>query len=637
MRYLLSLIFMATAVEIHAALEETIDFSGISDVSIGDVRSTMRHAACVSGFFVTSDGYFITDKHLIQGAERLIVVCENKAYEAELVELSDTSRCALLKVKGGVFIPVEFAQDDERRAGERLLVAGFVASDENGVIPQLSWGVVSDRKLKSEIELFTGILPEQVGSLVANGKGQFVGIALGTGKKSQSVCRVLKRSYVDRSLPVEVRRKFKYTAKSGELDFDQMGMMMAKCTGLVLIYDEKRRYRDVCERGLSGKDVVKEGERLKFDDLEKITQKSKDKKTHLARTGSGFFITDDGYFITNHHVIDGAEEVVVLYSNKTYVAEAVARSKDKDLALLKMEGSFVPVALASTNQCPVGHEVFLVGYPRPKLQGLESKVTKGIISSQTGFQGDADLYQIDAAIQGGNSGGPAGDSSGNVVGVAVANLRNAQLVTYIIKLGVVFDFLPKCVKSSVAIGNKYGDIRFTEAVRSVNRGVGMVLVFAKGPGGVLMDDASPDERKRFLRNIRRAILSARSAKLEGDWRTVDEITAWVLEQLPDDSEAKELYDMAQENLGRHLIIRAVLDCHDVKAKVFPVCGFKRNYVNCEEPTELYDRKNKRGFQVIARLSYEKNGKTYEGTLECVFNWSGTREIRVQLNPCKKGD
>ena len=62
----------------------------------------------------------------------------------------------------------------------------------------------------------------------------------------------------------------------------------------------------------------------------------------------------------------------------------------------------------------------------------------------------------------------------------------------------------------------------------------MVLVFAKGPGGVLMDDASLDERKRFLRNIRRAILSARSAKLEGDWRTVDEITAWVLEQLPDD-------------------------------------------------------------------------------------------------------
>ena len=169
MRYFVSLIFIATAVEIHAALENTIDFSGISDVSIDDARSTMRHAACSSGFFITADGYFITDKYLVKDAERLIVVCENKAYEAEAVELPATSRCALLKVKGGMFAPVEFAQDDKGRSGERLLVAGFVASDENGVIPQLSWGVVSDRKLKSDIELFTGSLPEQVGSLVANG------------------------------------------------------------------------------------------------------------------------------------------------------------------------------------------------------------------------------------------------------------------------------------------------------------------------------------------------------------------------------------------------------------------------------------------------------------------------------------
>ena len=348
MRCALSVVFAAIFFCSNAALEETVDFSGIADIEVGDERSTMRHAACASGFFLTEDGYFVTDKYLTAGAKRLIVVCENKAYEAEPVELPATNRCALLKVKGGPFTPVVFAQDDGGKAGERLLVAGFAASDENGIIPQLSWGVLSGKKIKDEMELFVGVVPEQVGALVTNGKGQFEGMVLGTGRKSQSVCRILKRREIDRSLPIDVRRRFTYVAKYPTPSFDGLGTMMAKCTGLVLVYDEARRKRNMRERGMEGKSF-EDDKGLTFEKLETLTEKAKEKKTHLARTGSGFFITADGYFITNQHVVDGAEEVVVLHGGKSYAARVVATSRDKDLALVKMDGGGRPVCAGGTN------------------------------------------------------------------------------------------------------------------------------------------------------------------------------------------------------------------------------------------------------------------------------------------------
>lgn len=633
MKNALVAIFVVAVFVAYGALEETIDFGGIDAMDVGDARSTMRHAACASGFFITANGCFITDKHQTADAERLIVVCENKAYEAEPVKLPESSRFALLKVKGGPFSPVVFAQDDGGKAGDRLLLTGFAASDENGVVPQMSWGVLSGKKMTTELELFVGALPEQVGALVANEKGEFEGMLLGSGRKSQSVCRVLKRRQIDTALPIGVRRQFTYTAKRPCLNFDQLGQQMSKCTGLVLVYDEKRRKRNLNENERKGKPVGGAGKGLTIKDLETLTPKAKEKKTHLAGFGSGFFISSDGYFITNYHVIDGAEEVVVLYSNKTYMASVVAKSKDKDLALLKMDGAFHPVCVACTNQCRVGQDVFLVGYPKPEYQGLEVKVTKGIVSSLSGFIGRDDLYQIDAAIQSGNSGGPAGDEFGNVVGVAVAQLRNAQLVTYIIKWSVVDAFLPKGVKASLVYGKGDNARKFTDVVQEVVSGSGQVLIYAKGPGGVSLASVRPDERGKILRGIRRRVLAARSARLDEDWKTVDEITTWVLDVDPDNTEAKELYDMAQEKLGRHLIIRAVVGARDVKAKVHPVSGFRLSYANCDEPVELYDKDKRRRFPVVARLTYEENGRQYEGVLECVYDWSGTKEVRVELKPC----
>ena len=85
------------------ALEETVDFSGIADLNVGDARVTMHHYTAASGFFITSNGYLVTDRYQIEEAERLIVVHDNKAYEAQRIDISPAARFALLKVDGRNF------------------------------------------------------------------------------------------------------------------------------------------------------------------------------------------------------------------------------------------------------------------------------------------------------------------------------------------------------------------------------------------------------------------------------------------------------------------------------------------------------------------------------------------------------
>ena len=81
----------------------------------------------------------------------------------------------------------------------------------------------------------------------------------------------------------------------------------------------------------------------------------------------------------------------------------------------------------------VGEEVFVLGYPLTQALGNEVKLTNGIVSSRTGYQGDIATYQISAPVQPGNSGGPMFDSRGNVIGIVVAGVPGAENVGYAIK------------------------------------------------------------------------------------------------------------------------------------------------------------------------------------------------------------
>ncbi|MFN0262878.1 Do family serine endopeptidase [Tepidamorphus sp. 3E244] len=137
--------------------------------------------------------------------------------------------------------------------------------------------------------------------------------------------------------------------------------------------------------------------------------------------GSGFFITDDGYLVTNNHVVSKASEVSVRMSNGEELdAEVVGTDPKTDLALLKVEGrEKFPFVKFAQNDVRVGDWVIAVGNPF----GLGGSVTAGIISARGRDIGAGpydDFIQIDAPVNRGNSGGPAFNLKGEVVGVNTA-------------------------------------------------------------------------------------------------------------------------------------------------------------------------------------------------------------------------
>lgn len=138
--------------------------------------------------------------------------------------------------------------------------------------------------------------------------------------------------------------------------------------------------------------------------------------------GSGFFISGDGYVVTNNHVIEGGSEYTIVLEDSTELnAELVGTDPRTDLAVLKVDAdrTFTYVAFADDNSVRVGDWVVAVGNPF----GLGGTVTAGIVSArgrEIGAGPYDDFIQIDAAVNRGNSGGPAFNPAGEVVGVNTA-------------------------------------------------------------------------------------------------------------------------------------------------------------------------------------------------------------------------
>jgi serine protease Do len=137
--------------------------------------------------------------------------------------------------------------------------------------------------------------------------------------------------------------------------------------------------------------------------------------------GSGFFISSDGYAVTNNHVVDGADKVEVTTDDgKTYTAKVIGTDARTDVALIKVEGGAdFPFAKLAAGKPRIGDWVLAVGNPF----GLGGTVTAGIVSASGRDIGNGpydDFIQIDAPVNKGNSGGPAFDMQGEVVGVNTA-------------------------------------------------------------------------------------------------------------------------------------------------------------------------------------------------------------------------
>ena len=167
-----------------------------------------------------------------------------------------------------------------------------------------------------------------------------------------------------------------------------------------------------------------------------------------ASSGSGFAVTSDGYVITNHHVIDGCNNVEIINRGKAISATVVSFDENNDLALLKSNFKPLHTFPLSRNNPYTLMEIYVAGYPFGYDISTPIKITEGIVSSLAGIGNNFSQIQIDAAVQPGNSGGPIIDSKGNVVGVVVSKLDLEKMME---NYGVVPEGTNFGIKSNVVI------------------------------------------------------------------------------------------------------------------------------------------------------------------------------------------
>ena len=239
---------------------------------------------------------------------------------------------------------------------------------------------------------------------------------------------------------------------------------------------------DLKKGGSQGQALVREFE------IDNITNSNNNNaSSKYMASGTGFFIDPRGYIITNHHVIDGASgiDVFVTKSGKTftYKAMGIVVDKSNDLAIIKItDNTFaklppVPYTIGSGTK-DVGTSVFAMGYPQLSYLGEEIKVTDGIISSKTGYQGDITTYQISAPIQPGNSGGPLFDKNGLLVGITNAGVSELDNVGYAIKVSYMNNLIeasPETIYTPTT--NQLQGLSFTDKIKRISPYVVIIKIY----------------------------------------------------------------------------------------------------------------------------------------------------------------
>lgn len=207
--------------------------------------------------------------------------------------------------------------------------------------------------------------------------------------------------------------------------------------------------------------------------------------------GSGFFLNQEGYIATNYHVIEDATVVQANFTRngkvESYPAKVVTTDPQNDLAIIKIDDpsfknvSQIPYGLLSRT-IDTGSEVFALGYPMADVMGNELKFTDGKISSKSGIQGDARVYQISVPIQPGNSGGPLFDMRGNVVGITSSGLNRdyfkSENVNYAIKASYLKTLMESCPNEIVLRENSQIGISkatLTETIKKYEDFVVLIL------------------------------------------------------------------------------------------------------------------------------------------------------------------
>ena len=173
-------------------------------------------------------------------------------------------------------------------------------------------------------------------------------------------------------------------------------------------------------------------------------------------SGSGIEI-GKGYIVTNYHVVEGASKITVQHvvnnREEKYVAEVVATDKTNDLAVIRISPHYnryfqLPYSVKFVTS-DVGESCYALGYPLISTMGTELKLTTGVISSKSGYQGELSTYQVSVPVQPGNSGGPLFNYKGELIGIINAKHKNAENANYAIKTSYVRNLIESFTNESL--------------------------------------------------------------------------------------------------------------------------------------------------------------------------------------------
>ena len=181
----------------------------------------------------------------------------------------------------------------------------------------------------------------------------------------------------------------------------------------------KKDFSDIAEKLIPSVVNIDGAASVNFKDVKSVDQIFQQQEKYLSSVGSGFILSEDGYIITNHHVIEGSKEITVtLYNKEKYLARLIGFDKKTDLALLKIDTdySLEPAKMGDSDLVKIGNWAIIVGNPF----GFGQSLSVGVVSAKgrnfTNGQIE-EFIQTDASINSGNSGGPMFNDQGEVIGV----------------------------------------------------------------------------------------------------------------------------------------------------------------------------------------------------------------------------
>ena len=204
--------------------------------------------------------------------------------------------------------------------------------------------------------------------------------------------------------------------------------------------------------------------------------------------GSGFIIEKNGYIVTNHHVVDGADKIRVIFKDeREFSAEIIGQDPVTDIALIKISAkdNLPTVPLGSSDSLKVGEWVMAIGSPF----GLDNSVTAGIVSAKGRVIGSGpydDFIQTDASINPGNSGGPLLNMKGEVVGINTMIIAGGQGIGFAIPIDLAADIVKQLKNNGEVVRGWLGvsiqDLKGDLAEYYGAKGQTGVLVAAVTPG-----------------------------------------------------------------------------------------------------------------------------------------------------------